>query len=302
MECIQTMFQEIAEKVWYIPSKDDGRYPYSNSLFVNDQKTLLIDSGAGRRNLKTIIKTFGAPDIILYSHGHEDHIPCEKFVPSSQKYIHENDKLMATSLEELYRIYGIASNFELQKLLNSYFKSFYYRPLSDVNIFTDGTIFDLGHIQVKVLHLPGHSAGHCGFEILNKSIIFSSDVDLTSFGPWYGALDSDISTFETSIKALMKNSPKIMITSHKGLFSDEGITENLQLYLNKISEREEKILRFLDKTKTMEELVASALMYGKVPEPKDYFEAGEKIMLEKHLEILIKAGKVELNQGTYRSC
>lgn len=296
------MFQEIAEKIWYVPSKDDGAYPYSNSLFINDEKKLLLDSGVGRRILKKLIKTFGTPDIILYSHGHEDHVPCEKFVPTSQKFIHKNDKLMATSIEELYRVYGIENSWELRELLDSYFKSFYYRPLTDVKTFTDGKIFDLGQIQVKVLHLPGHSAGHCGFEILNESIIFSSDVDLTSFGPWYGALDSDISTFAASIKALMQKSPKFMITSHKGLFVDKAIKENLELYLNKISEREEKILNYLEKERTIEELVAPALMYGKLPEPKEYFESGEKIMLEKHLEILIKANKVEFTQGKYKAC
>ena len=100
----------------------------------------------------------------------------------------------------------------------------------------------------------------------------------------------------------MQKSPKFMITSHKGLFVDKAIKENLQLYLNKISEREEKILNYLEKERTIEALVAPALMYGKLPEPKEYFESGEKIMLEKHLEILIKANKVEFTQGKYKAC
>ncbi|MFX1294731.1 MAG: MBL fold metallo-hydrolase [Promethearchaeota archaeon] len=294
------MFQEILENIWFITNNNKGQYPYSNSLFINDQKKLLIDTGVGKLVLKKCIEKFEAPDIILYSHGHEDHISAEKLFPMAEKYIHPKDKLMATSKEELLRIYGISENIELLKFIDSYFKTFHYNPLTQVNTFSDDQIFNLGNIQVKVLYSPGHSAGHCCFEILNKSLIFSSDIDLTSFGPWYGGLDSDIYDFKSSIKLLIKKSPKILITSHKGIFQEDVIQEKLKLYLNKFKERDEEILNVLKKEKTLNELTSQALIYGKFIEPIDFFVTAERIMLEKHLTILLNTNKIEYKAKKYK--
>ncbi|NVM55649.1 MAG: MBL fold metallo-hydrolase [Candidatus Helarchaeota archaeon] len=296
-----TMFHEILENIYYIESKGNGKYPFANSLFINAEKKLLIDTGFGRFAIKKVLKTFGQPDIILYSHGHEDHIPLEKLFTTPLKYIHLKDKLMATSKDELFRIYGLTDNPSLLKLTDLYLKSFYYKPLTQVDTFTDGQIFDLGIIQVKTIHSPGHSAGHSVFEIINENLIFSSDIDLTSFGPWYGGLDSEIQQFQDSINLVIKKSPKIIITSHKGIFQESDVEERLKRYLNKFQEREEKILNNLERSKTLKELADLALIHGTFLEPKDFYFTAERIMLEKHLKILLENEKIEYTQGKYKT-
>jgi glyoxylase-like metal-dependent hydrolase (beta-lactamase superfamily II) len=134
-----------------------------------------------------------------------------------------------------------------------------------------------------VLYCPGHSAGHCCFEIPEEHLIFFSDIDLTSFGPWYGGLDSDIRAFEQSIKDLIAKSPKTVITSHKGIFTDE-ISEKLYKYL-----------------KTIKERVPHALIYGRIAEPKAFYLAAEQIMLQKHLAILLEENKIEYSHGKYKT-
>jgi glyoxylase-like metal-dependent hydrolase (beta-lactamase superfamily II) len=291
------MFQEVLDKVWFIQGNNLGRYPYSNSLFINDKTKLLIDTGIGRSVIKKLLKQFGQPDIILYSHAHEDHIYNTSLF-TAVRYIHERDKLVATSKDELYRVYGITTK-ALRTILDAFFKSLHYQALTAVNTFTHGQVFDLGTIQVKIIHAPGHSAGHSCFEVLNEDLIFSSDIDLTSFGPWYGALDASIQDFEQSIKALIKRSPKTLITSHKGIISNE-ITPKLQHFLNIISEREKKLLDFLQEGKSLEELVPHALIHGKFTEPIDYYMAAERIMLEKHLSILLATQKIEQKNGIFK--
>ncbi len=295
------MFQEIGDNIWVIPSKDNGKYPYSNSLFINGTQTkLLIDTGVGRLTLKKFLKEFGEPDLILYSHGHEDHVAGNKLFPTAKKFIHPNDKLMATSQKELFRIYGLADDLQFQKFVESYFKSFQYQPLSEIKTFTDNQIYDLGDYKVQVLFLPGHSAGHCGFEILNESIIFASDIDLTSFGPWYGGLDCNICDFQNSIKILLKDPPHILITSHKGVFQQETLVNKLSQYLNKFEQRDEKILFALKEARTLDELVSQAIIYGRFPDPKEFFLSAERIMLSKHLDILIEQNRIEFHQDKYQ--
>ena len=291
------MFQEIMDKIWFIQGNNNGRYPYSNSIFINDKKKLLIDTGISRIVIKKLLKQFGQPDLIIYSHGHEDHI-YDTDLFTSQRFIHEKDKQMALSREELYRVYGI-NTLALRQMLDAFLKSLNYRPLTAVNTFTNNQIFDLGTIQLKVLHSPGHSAGHCCFEILEKQLIFSADIDLTSFGPFYGALDSDIHDFEQSIKMVTTKSPKILVTSHKGIIS-EGILEKLEIYNKRINERTGKILNFLEKERSLEEIIPHALIYGKFAQPQEFYMAAERIMLEKHLEILLTEHKIDYHQGKYK--
>ena len=40
-------YVEIANKLFFIPGENDGRYPFSNSLFIDDEIKVLIDTGIG---------------------------------------------------------------------------------------------------------------------------------------------------------------------------------------------------------------------------------------------------------------
>jgi len=293
------MFQEVLDKVWFIPGNNEGRYPFSNSLFINDDTKLLIDTGIGRAVIRKLIKDFGQPDMIFYSHAHEDHIYENALFSTSERFIHELDKPAAESRDELYRLYGLNTP-ELYQMLDAFLKSFHYEPLENLKIFEDGQIFDLGTLQVKVIHAPGHSGGHCCFEVPQKEILFASDIDLTTYGPWYGALDSDIQAFEQSIAMILQKPPQIIITSHKGLITD-AIPDRLARYLSKIQEREVNVLNFLAKPKTLEELVPHALIQGRFGEPVQYYMAAERIMLQKHLERLLSAHKVQFSNGRYQT-
>lgn len=284
-------FHEIEDRIWFIQGKNRGRYTFSNSLFINDRKKLLIDTGVGRSVLRKLIKEFGSPDIILYSHAHEDHL-CNIKLFQVTPHIHEADKPMALSQEELFRIYGITSP-ELRAMLLAFFKTFHYEPLPAVNTFTDGQVFDTGSIEVKVLHAPGHSAGHSCFEIPPAQLIFSSDIDLATFGPWYGGLDSDIQAFEQSIATLIRKAPKILVTSHKGIYT-EHIPEELELYRSKIDEKTQRLLTYLQEPHSFEEIVPQALMHGRFTEPLDYYLAAERVILNKHLTMLLDQGVVEV--------
>jgi glyoxylase-like metal-dependent hydrolase (beta-lactamase superfamily II) len=292
------MFQKVADKVWFIEGLNSGRYPYSHSLFINDTTKVLIDTGIGRPVIKNLLKEFGQPDIILYSHAHEDHIYEKTLFSTTARFIHELDKPAAESKAELYRLYGIDTS-EFAAMLDAFLKSFHYAPLENLKIFKNSQIFELGTLQVKVIHTPGHSGGHCCFEIPQEKIIFASDIDLTTYGPWYGALDSNIQAFEQSIAALLQKPPEIIITSHKGLITDD-IPGRLTRYLSIIQEREANVLQFLDQPRTLKEMVPHALIQGKFGEPVEYYMAAERIMLQKHLDRLLTAHKVIFSKGQYQ--
>ena len=70
-------------------------------------------------------------------------------------------------------------------------------------------------------------------------------------------------------------------------------------YLEAIDRREKKLIGFLEQPRTMDEIVESWIIYGKERRPRYFFEYGERGMIGKHLELLIKHGRVRLKNNLY---
>ncbi len=73
---------------------------------------------------------------------------------------------------------------------------FHYTPRPDSLGFRDGDVFDLGGARVRVIHAPGHTRGHCVFHVEPDDLVYLADIDLSSFGPYYGDAWSDLEDFE----------------------------------------------------------------------------------------------------------
>jgi len=170
--------------------------------------------------------------------------------------------------------------------------------------FEDGKQFDLGTVSLQVLHTPGHSPGHCCFLIPEEKLIFLADIDLTSFGPWYGALNSVLEDFITSIEQLMTMRFDIAVTSHKiDVFKDyKVIREILTQYLNRIFQREEKLLTYLEDEHSFDEIVNQAIVYRKFPKPVENYRHMESIIMQKHITRLIAKGIVKQTEKGYKLC
>lgn len=283
----------ITDKLFFIEGKNQGRYSFSNSLYIHDDVKVIIDTGVGKSLLRKLKKTYlGNNEImIINSHCHEDHIAGNYIFKNSKIAIHRIEGPILNSIDKLLELYGI-SDPKNKEMNDSFFAMF---SLKNYNVdieFENNFIFDLGETKLQVIHTPGHSAGHCCFFEPAGRILFLSDIDLSSFGPWYGAIDCSVNDFIKSINKIIKLNPEIAISSHKGIYK-EGIKEELKVFLNKIYEREERILSFLNSKRTLDEIVKKAFIYGKFPEPKEMFEIAERIMVKLHLNRLLEAKKIE---------
>ena len=293
-------FVPINPKIVFIHSKSGGRFPYSNSLLIRDERTVLIDTGLEPVLVERIAKEY-CVDLVINSHCHEDHIAGNYLFPESQICAHKLAAPIIKSVDQLIEIYDLrhpeleAHMFELMQLLS-------LRD-SRVDIKYEGDhVFHLGSTRLQVLHTPGHSPGHCCFHIPEENLIFLSDIDLTSFGPWYGALNSDLDSFIASIDSLKGMWFETAVTSHKvEIFKGyKNIHEKLTQYLNRIFQREEKLLNFLEIEHTLEEIVNQAIIYRKFHEPVATFKHMEKIMIQKHLDRLLVKGKVKKTGLRYK--
>jgi glyoxylase-like metal-dependent hydrolase (beta-lactamase superfamily II) len=260
-----------------IEGENKGKYPYANCLFIKDNKTGLIDTGAGRVCMEL------EPEFILNSHWHEDHIGYND--RKSKILAHEFDAQAISSLDEFKARYDLSD-----VSLFTYGRNI---PSKVDEVFSDGDVFEFGSTAITVIHTPGHSAGHCCFLVEDSKtrILFLGDIDLTSFGPWYGCLDCSVSDFINSInkvgEIVDERNINLAISCHREpITGKDAILRSLEEYGKVIFRREKTILELLDtqNRKQVEKLVSRGIFYRKLPEPKEIFEQFERIMLEKHLE------------------
>ncbi|MEM3586236.1 MAG: MBL fold metallo-hydrolase [Candidatus Jordarchaeaceae archaeon] len=286
----------------FIKAENGGRYPYANSLLIKDEVTALIDTGFEPSLAEETAKNYKV-DLVINSHCHEDHIACNRYFEASKICAHKLDAPAIRNLDLLKEIYGLKGS-SAEAFMDYILNEILHLQNGRVDLeFEDGHTFKLGKNTIKVIHTPGHSYGHCCFLVPEEKIIFLSDIDLTSFGPWYGALDSNVDDFITSIEKLKKMKFEIAVTSHKGeIFKGEdNIRSRLDWYLNIIYQREEKLLNFLKEEHTLEEIVDQAIIYRKFPEPVEAFKLMERISMQKQLDRLVARGMVEKTSSGFKT-
>jgi hydroxyacylglutathione hydrolase len=279
----------------------NGKYPSGTSLLVaGPEESLLIDPSV------TVAERGGVPgrvDRMLVSHAHEDHLAgCSTF-PGAPIHAHHDDLLGLQSVDGMMTVYGFPEPLRTT-WAHTLIDDFHYVARPDATGFADGHRFDLGgSMSVTVVHLPGHTRGHCGFMIEPDGVFFVADIDLTSFGPYYGDHWSDLEDFERSIDHVATIDAKHYVTfHHKGIISTRSeFLAQLAAFRGVISDREKRLLNFLAEPRTIQDIADAHLIYRPNSAP-DFAESVEKRSMTLHLVRLLRDGAVFTPEpGTYRA-
>ncbi|MFD0140811.1 MULTISPECIES: MBL fold metallo-hydrolase [unclassified Streptomyces] len=136
--------------------------------------------------------------MVLVSDAHEDHVAGLGSYEVPVR-IHEKDLPALRSRRVMAAGYGLPpeATEQTETMLRDHF---HVRDRTNATGFADGTVFDLGGRTVTVVHLPGHTAGHCSFLIEPDGFLCVAHTDLTSFGPYYGDVGSSLTDFEASMR------------------------------------------------------------------------------------------------------
>lgn len=275
----------------------NGAYPFSNSLVVRGtEATLVVDPSL------SLVESAPPADVVLVSHAHEDHIAGLVAYEDVPVQVHEADLAGLRSREELVAGFGLPPEAaaEADRSLRD---DLYVRGRPDATAFTGGAVFDLGGRTVTAVHLPGHTAGHCGFLIEPDDFLFVGDIDLTSFGPYYGDVGSSLSEFEASLRRCREIDARWYGTSHhKGVI--EGAAEfrgRLDAYAGVVGRRDATLLELLAAPRTVAEIVEHRLVY------RPHVEGAHVVPVERrtatrHLDRLISQGlATEVEPGVFRA-
>ena len=279
-----------------------GKYPHGNSLLVRGpEETLVIDPSLGllprREQLPPV-------DRVLNSHCHEDHVAGNHLFPDAPWHLHEADLPGIRSLDGMMAIYGYPP-VVLAGFRRVVVEQFHYTARPDAQGFADGEVFELGGgVRVRVVHAPGHTRGHSFFWIEPDDVLYLADVDLSSFGPYYGDAWSDLEAFERTLAALRGLRPRHWATFHHvGVVSDpDELRVRLDRFAGKIAEREERLIAFLgDAPRDLDEIARHRFVYR----PEDdvpWAEPVERRSMEQHVARLVAGGRVrEVEPGRYRA-
>lgn len=285
--------------VAFLPGANHGRYPNSNSVYV-EGAGILIDAGADARRFSELRAGPGIRELWL-SHWHEDHLSCIDAldgVPIRQMAV-EAEPL--ASVEGFLDWYGITRPDYRSYWRTNLVENFHFQPRHATRHFQPGEVIDLGTCSVEVIHTPGHTPGHLAFFFREPAVLFMGDYDLTRFGPWYGDRDSSIDDVIASVERLRRIKARVWLTSHEDGCFEHPPGELFDRYLAVIDEREGKLLDYLkDAPRSMDEIAAQHIVYRKPREPGAFFDWGERALMGKHLDRLLHAGQIVFEGERYR--
>jgi len=267
----------------------DGKYPHGNSLLVRGtEESVLIDpslSLVGREDLPP-------PDRILNSHCHEDHVAGNHLYPDVPVYLHTADRPGLGSLDAMMAIYGMSPAIDAA-FRRVVVDDFHWVARPDAQAFDDGDVFELGGCRVRVIHAPGHTRGHSLFHVEPDDVLYLGDIDLSSFGPYYGDAWSSLADFERTLAVVRGIEARWYATFHHiGVLEGRvAFLERLDRFTAVIGAREQRLLDFLAEPRTLDAIVAHRFVYR----PGDavvFADDVERRSMRQHLDRLVADGRV----------
>ncbi len=288
--------EKLTDKIKLL-SNGKYRLPYCNCLLIEDDVNCLIDSSPTDDEFVHLDDV--EIGLIVNSHSHTDHNSRNHQFPDAEIMLHPAEHARAASGEEYLRAYGF-DLYNAEDVRPLYLDAVKYtaRP-ADAEI-ADGQIISTGSVKFQVLHLPGHTSGHCGFLFPEEGFIFTADIhpDIIT---QYAMLDSSVDDFINSINRLKSLNPETLIAGHGKAVIKDDIQSRLSGYIDEFYSRDEQILERLRAGKhTVQEIANDGITFkGKFPQPRSIYWLHECIMDLKHLEHLERMGEVKREEDKY---
>ncbi len=272
---------EVIKGVGVIEGLNRGKFPYCNVVKVGE---IVIDAGAGIEVMRKL-----RDKKLILSHLHPDH--------SSGAWLFK--KILAPE-EGKITLDSLARRFVTPDLVETW-KRFISTSIGlrefECERYEEGVVIE--EPEIIAISVKGHTIDHHVF-LIEQKVLFGGDVDLTSFGPFYGNPEADPHLFEKEIDKLLDLDFEVFVSAHsKPIFGKEDAMSKIIEFKNKIKEREDKILALLEEPKSIDEIVELSPIYGRKPYAKEILDFFEKVMIEKHIKKLEKEGKIGEEDGKY---
>ena len=277
--------KEIASNIYLLDAPKNGQFPYCYGFLFTGDKNILIDAGADEELILSIDRKIGI-DTLIISHTHPDHIRCWHLLSHRELF------LPMETPDSVHKLESLGERFVGSRERGIYWADIIGRLL-DLQPFrqpdgrySDGDIFDIGTLRIEAIHNPGHLNDHyCFFEHITGTL-FATDIDFTSFGPWYGNPEGRIKPFKAGIRELMKLPYKRVCSSHK--IPPEGdATALFNNFLAAFDRQKEQVFSVIGSGKNLHEIIKASPIYNnKFMDPILQYAFEENLVHENLLMLL----------------
>jgi glyoxylase-like metal-dependent hydrolase (beta-lactamase superfamily II) len=146
-------------------------------LLCGNKGAVLIDTGLGIGNIQNVVGNLTTLSILVVTtHTHWDHIGGHEYFDNFAVFEDEKEWLAGqfpiplemVKKNLLSRPCAFPEDFDINQ-----YRVFQGLPAM---ILHDGDLINLGNRQLKVIHTPGHSPGHCCFYEPDKGYLYSGDL------------------------------------------------------------------------------------------------------------------------------
>ncbi|OLS13422.1 MAG: beta-lactamase [Promethearchaeota archaeon CR_4] len=311
------MLQEFGP-IKLLEGQRNSHFPACRSLFIDDAEKVIIDPGADAETLRYVNNT-NTISRVFNTHYHFDHIRGNGLFPQAHILMNEieadcfQDRRNIPRRVGVQEVYGekgieewlfyIQQKDPPQTPFSPSRNPLWFSASSRLGgTYKDGEVFTFGKVEMEVINSPGHSEGHCCLLFPKQRVVYTTDIDLTAWGPYYGGSDSDIDLFITSAHALCFLDVDYYITGHEvGVIAKSEFQRRVDEYLAIIDQRDVKILRALQEPLTIDDLTRLGITYG-----GSHYVANdpwvfmwEKMSLVQNLGRLLKRGAIGFLDGHF---
>jgi glyoxylase-like metal-dependent hydrolase (beta-lactamase superfamily II) len=293
------MIEEIGKGLYLVHGANQGRFPWSHSIVAAGDSAVLFDTGCGADAVMEAEEYFSI-DLVVNSHTHPDHFAGNHLLPGRDLLVPSMFAGIIADMDEMsMRLAGGGAAAEEWKALVR--ETLGHEPTEPTRAYDEGYLIEVGRMKFRAIHTPGHLADHFCFIEENSGVLLAFDIDLTSFGPWYGHDECDLDDFCASLRKILKLRPEMIVSSHRPPITHD-IPDEIAAFDAIFRERNEKILRMLnDATFKPEALADLSPIYGLERHTSALFHYFESRMIEKHLELLERRGlAIRESKGAFR--
>lgn len=285
----------ITDSITFLEPDDMRLFQACAGVMVEGTHKLVIDANMGPETAAFLQAE--NPDIAVISHYHLDHgvwgttaqnhAGAEVWVPSGEeRYLTD----IAFFLERTAGPHGLLSEWK-----DFTVDQCGYIELKEVTPYDPGLLFTDRDIVIECLDTRGHSPAHRSFYFPEDKILFTGDLGLDRFGPWYGWSECDLRDLVAAILSLRQLPTDVLLTSHGGMLT-AGINSAWDLALSRLMQREKHVAVRLEKGLRPDEIIAEGVFFpskSSVPEPmRSFLYMWDTVMFDHHRQLIEAGGLV----------
>jgi len=284
----------LTNQVFYTVPQSMKNFQACAGLLIKGEKTIAIDTNMGPDQTLAFLVEH-KPDMAIITHYHIDHSTWAKTVDEIETielFVPESEGHLLTSIEKFVDHtagpYGLHAEWKDFTVNTAKFK-----PISRFSTYDWNRFPEIKKPLVKPIFTPGHSPGHFAFYLPEDGILFTGDMGVDRFGPWYGWGDCDLKNLMESIIKLREIPARILATSHGGIVS-ENIERAWDRAIEILIKRESFVARKLELGAGKDEIVREGIFFPqkeRVSEPmKSFLYMWDSFMFDHHKKLLEEGG------------